>query len=69
MITAPGDYFETDNWSASIIERWRVSDPPNSTGAVMVQIFSPGDVEGALYFEILVSSPESPESIHLYLIS
>ena len=64
MITAPGDYFETDNWSASIIERWRVSDlPPNSTGAVKVQIFSPGGVEGALYFEILVSSSESPESI------
>ena len=64
MITVPGDYFETDSWSASIIERWRVSDLyPNSTGAVKVQIFSPGDVEGALYFEILVSSPVSPEII------
>ena len=64
MITAPGDYFEIDNWSASIIDRWRVSDlSPNSTGVVMVQVFSPGDVEGALYFEIRVSSPVSPESV------
>ena len=64
MITVPGDYFETDNWSASIIERWRVSDLyPNSTGAVKVQISSPVDIEGALYFEILVSSPEMPETI------
>ena len=64
MITVPGDYFEIDNWSASIIESWRVSDLyPNSTGVVMVQVFSPGDVEGALDFEIRVSSPASPESV------
>ena len=64
MITVPGDYFEIDNWSASIIDKWRVSDlTPNSTGVVMVQVFSPGDVEGALDFEIRVSSPVSPESV------
>ena len=64
MITVPGDYFEIENWSASIIESWRVSDLyPNSTGVVMVQIFSPGDVDGALDFEIRVSSPASPESV------
>tara|TARA_Y100000991_G_scaffold56178_1_gene41054 strand:+ start:9922 stop:11586 length:1665 start_codon:yes stop_codon:yes gene_type:complete len=64
MITDPGDYFEIDNWSASIIESWRVSDLyPNSTGVVMVQVFSPGDVEGALDFEIRISSPASPESV------
>ncbi len=63
-ITVPGGYFEIDNWSASIIESWRVSDLyPNSTGVIMVQIFSPGDVEGALDFEIRVSSPASPETI------
>jgi len=64
MITVPGDYFEIENWSASIIESWRISDLyPNSTGVVMVQIFSPGDVDGALDFEIRVSSPVSPESV------
>ena len=64
MITVPGDYFEIENWSASIIESWRVSDLyPNSTGVVMVQVFSPGDVEGALDFEIRISSPASPESV------
>ena len=26
MITVPGGYFEIDNWSASIIESWRVTD-------------------------------------------
>ncbi len=64
MITVPGDYFEIQNWSASIIESWRVSDLyPNSTGVVMVQVFSPGDVDGALDFEIRVSSPVSPGSV------
>lgn len=63
MITVPGDYFEIDNWSASIIERWRVSDlSPDSTGVVMIQVFSPGDVEGALNFEIRISSPLSSDS-------
>jgi len=58
IVSNPGDYFFLDNWSASIIESWRVIDIyPNSTGIVMVQIFSPGDVEGALNFEIRISSP------------
>ena len=64
LITVPGDYFEIGNWSASIIESWRVSNLyPNSTGLVIVQIFSPGGVEGSLDFEIRVSSAASPESV------
>ena len=60
IISNPGGYFFLDNWSASIIESWRMVDIyPNSTGIVMVQIFSPGDVEGALNFEIRISSPAS----------
>jgi len=62
MISNPSSYFYVDNWSASIIESWRISDlSPNSTGVAMVQVFSPGDVEGSLEFEIRISSPASPD--------
>jgi len=60
----PSSFFSIDNWSALIIERWRIDDlAPNSTGVAMIQIFSPGDVDGALNLEIRIWSPASIEQI------
>ena len=54
-ISEPGLFFSSGNWSASVIERWRVENlAPNETGSIMVQIYSPGEVGGALDFEIRV---------------
>lgn len=56
-ISAPGLFFSSGNWSASVIERWRVEDlAPNATGSVMVQVFSPSEVGESLNFEIRVWS-------------
>ena len=44
-ISEPGSFFSSGNWSASVIERWRVEDlAPNATGSVLVQVFSPSEV-------------------------
>ena len=56
-ISAPGLFFSSGNWSASVIERWRVEDlAPNATGSVIVQVFSPSEVGESLNFEIRVWS-------------
>ena len=40
-ISEPGLFFSSGNWSASVIERWRVENlAPNETGSIMVQILS-----------------------------
>ena len=56
-ISEPGSFFSSGNWSASVIERWRVEDlAPNATGSVLVQVFSPSEVGDSLNFEIRVWS-------------
>ncbi|MEC9076019.1 MAG: hypothetical protein VYA94_03955 [Candidatus Thermoplasmatota archaeon] len=56
-ISEPGSFFSSGNWSASVIERWRVEDlAPNATGSVLVQVFSPSEIGDALNFEIRVWS-------------
>ena len=56
-ISEPGSFFSSGNWSASVIERWRVEDlAPNATGSVLVQVFSPSEIGDSLNFEIRVWS-------------
>jgi len=57
-------FFSYDGWSASVIDRWQLENvPPNGTVAARIQIDSPSDNEGVLFFEALVWSEASPDSI------
>ena len=63
-ISESGTFFSTGTWSASVIERWRVEDlAPNATGSVLVQVFSPSEIEEALTFEIRIWSPGNSANI------
>ncbi len=63
-ISESGTFFSTGAWSASVIERWRVEDlAPNATGSVLVQVFSPSEIEEALTFEIRIWSPGNSADI------
>ena len=56
-ISEPGLFFSTGNWSASVIEKWRIENlAPNATGSILVQVFSPSLVGEKLNFEIRVRS-------------
>ena len=57
-------FFSYDGWSASVIDRWQLENvPPNGTVAARIQIDSPSDNEGVLFFEALVWSEASPDSV------
>jgi len=56
-------FFSYGGWSASVIDRWQLENvPPNGTVTARIQIDSPSDNEGSLFFEALVWSEASPGS-------
>ncbi|MBK70408.1 MAG: hypothetical protein CMB53_03310 [Euryarchaeota archaeon] len=56
-------FFAYGGWSASVIDRWQLENvAPNGTAVARIQIDSPPDDEGSLFFEAIVWSEGDPDT-------
>ena len=57
-------FFSYGGWSASVIDRWQLENvAPNGTAIARVQIDSPPENEGSLFFEAIVWSEGDPDRV------